>query len=151
MLLKIISCFKKYATCDIRKLILTRKGSKYGIIKKYTQLFSVITDSILSKHCRLTIYLWVSLSILDFLNQQENFATSVAYVIKLTRVAKAAFIHKILCFEVFKILFGQLVDRMLENKSRQERDAPPPSPTCQERAPLAHTFGFTGQEWSLTS
>ena len=85
----------------------------------------MITDWILSKHCRLTIYLWVSLSILDFLNQQENFATSVAYVIKLTRVAKAAIIHKILCFGVFKILFGQLVDRMLENKSRQERDAPP--------------------------
>ena len=85
----------------------------------------MITDWILSKHCRLTIYLWVSLSILDFLNQQENFATSVACVIKLTRVAKTAFIHKILCFEVFKILFGQLVDRMLENKSRQERDAPP--------------------------
>ena len=111
----------------------------------------MIADWILSKHCRLTIYLWVSLSILDFLNQQENFATSVAYVIKLTRVAKAAFIHKILCFEVFKILFGQLVDRMLENKSHQERDVPPPSPTCQERAPLVHTFGFTGQEWSLTS
>ena len=86
----------------------------------------MITDWILSKHCRLTIYLWVSLSILDFLNQQENFATSVAYVIKLTRAAKAAIIHKILCFGVFKILFGQLVDRMLENKSRQERDAPPP-------------------------
>ena len=75
--------------------------------------------------------------------------TSVAHVTKLTLVAKAAFIHKILCFEVFKILFGQLVDRMLENKSRQELEAPP-SPTCQERAPLAHTFGFTGQKWSLT-
>ena len=76
------------------------------------------------------MYLWVSLSILDFLNQQENFATSVAYVIKLTRVAKAAFIHKILCFEVFKILFGQLVERMLENKSLHEREAPPLAGEC---------------------
>ena len=37
---------------------------------------------------------------------------------KLTLAAKAAFIHKILCFEVFVILFGQLVDRMLKNKSQ---------------------------------
>ena len=93
--------------------------------------------------------MWVSLPILDFLDQQENFATSMAYVTKLTLVAKAAFIHKILCFEVFKIPFGQLDERMLENKSCREREAPP-SPTCQERAPLVHTFGFTGREWSLT-
>ena len=86
------------------------------------------------------MYLWVSLSILDFLNQQENFATSVAYVIKLTRVAKAAFIHKILCFEVFKILFGQLVDRMLENKSHQERDVPPPLPHLPGESPSGAYF-----------
>ena len=39
---------------------------------------------------------------------------------------EAAFIRKILCFEVFKILFGQLVDRMLENKSLHESEAPIP-------------------------
>ena len=39
-------------------------------------------------------------------------------VTKLTLAVKAAFINEILCFEPFKILFGQqLVDRMLENKS----------------------------------
>ena len=50
---------------------------------------------------------------LDFLNQQEKIATCVT---KLTLVTKAAFVHKILCFEVSKIFFGQLVNRMLENK-----------------------------------
>ena len=37
---------------------------------------------------------------------------------KLTLAAKAAFIHKILCFKVFVILFGQLVERMLKNNSQ---------------------------------
>ena len=45
-------------------------------------------------------------------------------VTKLTLAVKAAFIHKILCFETFKIIFGQLVDRMLENKSLCECEAP---------------------------
>ena len=108
----------------------------------------MITDWTLSKHCRLTIYLWDSLPILDFLDQQENFATSVAYVTKLTLVAKTAFIRKILCFEVFKVLFGQLADRILDNKSLQKREAPHPLP--HSRVPLAHIFGLTGQEWSLT-
>ena len=48
----------------------------------------------------------------------------------MTLAAKAAFIRKILCFEVFKILFGQLVDRMLENKSLHEREAPPLAREC---------------------
>ena len=39
--------------------------------------------------------LWASVIILDFLNQQENFATSVTWVTKLNLAAKAAFIHKI--------------------------------------------------------
>ena len=58
------------------------------------------------------------------------FATSATCVTKLTLVAKAAFIRKILCFEVFKILFGQLVDRMLENKSLHECEAPPLAGEC---------------------
>ena len=46
---------------------------------------------------------------------------------KLTLAAKAAFIHKILCFEVFVILFGQLVERMLKNNSQFKNTlAPPP-------------------------
>ena len=45
-------------------------------------------------------------------------------------MAKAAFIRKVLCFEVFKILFGQLVDRMLENKSLHELEAPPLAGEC---------------------
>ena len=43
-------------------------------------------------------------------------------------MAKAASIHKILYFEVFKILFGQLVDRTVENKSVHECEAPLPTP-----------------------
>ena len=43
-------------------------------------------------------------------------------------LAKAPFIRKILCFEVFKILFSQLVDRMLKKKSLLECKAPPPQP-----------------------
>ena len=47
-------------------------------------------------------------------------------VTKLTLTVKAAFIHKILCFGMFKIIFGQLVDRMLENKRLFECEPPPP-------------------------
>ena len=65
------------------------------------------------------------------------FATSATCVTKLTLVAKAAFIWKSLCFEVFKVLFSQFVDRMLENKSLHERD-PPPHPH-QENAPAPLT------------
>ena len=86
--------------------------------KKYSQLFSLTTDWFPSKHCRLTIFSWASVPILDFLDHKEKFVTYATYVTKLTLATKAcAFIHKILCFEVFKILFGHLVDRMLENKS----------------------------------
>ena len=50
-----------------------------------------------------------------------------------------------LCFEVFKILFGQLVDRMRDEPSRTR------SPSPGRRVRLGHTiFGLTGQEWSLT-
>ena len=56
--------------------------------------------------------------------------TSATCVTKLTLAAKAAFIRKILCFEVFKILFGQLVERMLENKSLHERETPPLAGDC---------------------
>ena len=49
-------------------------------------------------------------------------------VTKLTLAVKAAYIHKILCFETFKIIFSQLVNRMLENKSLFECEAPPPPP-----------------------
>ena len=60
--------------------------------------------------------------------------TSATCVTKLTLAAKAAFICKILCFEVFKILFGQLVDRMLENKSLHECEAPPLVGECASGA-----------------
>ena len=76
--------------------------------------------------------------------QQEKFVTFTACVTKLILAAKAAFIRKILCFEVVKILFGQLADRMRDNNSLQKREAP------HSRVPLAHIFGLTGQEWSLT-
>ena len=52
-------------------------------------------------------------------------------VAKLTLAVKAAFISKILCFEMFKIIFGQLVDRMLENRSLFECE--PPSPPLPAR------------------
>ena len=82
----------------------------------------------------------------DFnLNQQEKFAISVTCVTKLTLAAKAAFIHKILCVEVFKILFGQLVDKMLENKSLHEHEAPALTGECASGA-----YCLTHQEWSLT-
>ena len=45
------------------------------------------------------------------------------------------------------MLCGELIDRMLENKSLHECKAPPP---CQEGAPLVHIFGLTSQKWSLT-
>ena len=44
-------------------------------------------------------------------------------VTKFILATKAAFSRKILCFEEFKILFGHLVDRTLENKSLQEHEA----------------------------
>ena len=77
-------------------------------------------------HCRLTIFLWASTIILDYLDEQEKFTTCVT---KLTLLAKAPFIRKILCFEVFKILFSQLVDRMLKKKSLLECKAPPTLPS----------------------
>ena len=51
----------------------------------------------------LAIFSWASVLILDFHDQQEKFATSTACVTKLTLhvAAKAAFICKIVCFEVF--------------------------------------------------
>lgn len=49
----------------------------------------------------------------------------MTFVTKLSLTAKATFIRKTLCLEVFKIIFGQLVDRILENKSRHEREVPP--------------------------
>ena len=70
----------------------------------------------------------------DFLNQQEKFAISATSVTKLTLAVKAAFIHKILCVEVFKILFGQLVDKMLENNSLHEHEAPPLTGECASGA-----------------
>ena len=51
--------------------------------------------------------------------------------------AKAAFIRKILCFEAFKTLFSQF-DRMLENKSLHEREAP----LVWESAPLVHILAL---------
>ena len=77
--------------------------------KKDTQLFSLITlikcwlvpfeamqvNNFFAGFC-LNIFL-------DFLDQQEKFATSAACVTKLTLAARVAFIRKILCFEVFKM------------------------------------------------
>ena len=57
---------------------------------------------------------------------------------KLTLAAKAAFIHKILCFEVFVILFGQLVERMLKNNSQFKNTKLP----HQESTPLVHINFF---------
>ena len=74
--------------------------------------------------------MWAYVPILSFFDQQEKFATSATCVTKLILAAKAAFIRKILCFEVFKILFGQLVERMLENKSLHDREAPPLAGQC---------------------
>ena len=76
------------------------------------------------------IFSWASVPILSFCDHQEKCATSATFVTKLTLEAKAAFIRKSVCFEVFKILFGQLVDRMLENKSLHEREAPPLAGEC---------------------
>ena len=80
----------------------------------------MLTAWYLLNHCRLTIFSWVSVPILEFLVQQEKFASSATCVTKLTLVVNAGFIRKILCFEVLKVLFSQLVDRMLKNKSLHE-------------------------------
>ena len=74
----------------------------------------------LLKHCRLTIFSWVSVPILEFLDQQEKFTSPTTCVTKFTLAVNAGFIRKILCFEVLKVLFSQLVDRMLKNKSLNE-------------------------------
>ena len=95
----------------------THKKRKYGN-RKSIQSYSLWLLYLnaywyISKHCRLTIFSWISVLILDFLDQQEKYVTSMIFVTKLTLAVKAAFIHEILCFEAFKILFGQqLVDRM---------------------------------------
>ena len=34
-------------------------------------------------------------------------------------------------------------------KNKAFTNARPPSPPCQERAPLVHIFGLTSQEWSF--
>ena len=109
------------------KPMLTRKGSKYRkrkSIHSYSLwLLYLNAYWYISKHCRLTIFLWVSVLILDFLDQQEKYVTSMICVTKLSLAVKAAFIDEILCFEAFKILFSQqLVDRMLENKTLHDRD-----------------------------
>ena len=80
------------------------------------------------------IFSWAYGLILSFCDQQEKFATSATCVTKLTLAAKAAFIRKILCFEVFKILFGQLVDRMLENKSLHGHEGPSLAGECASGA-----------------
>ena len=89
------------------KQILTRKGSKYGKTKSIHSyslwLLYLNADWFLLKHCRLTIiFSWASVSIPDFLNQQETFATSTTRVTKLTLAAKAVFICAVLCFDVLK-------------------------------------------------
>ena len=94
---------------------------KQESIHSYSLWFLYLNaDCYLSKHCRLTIFSWASVPILDFLDQQEKFVISTTYVTKLTLAAKViAFICKILWFKVLKrcLTFSQLVDRMLENKS----------------------------------
>ena len=96
--------------------------------KKYTQLFTLITlfKCLLVNFKALqanNFFVGFCLNFLDFLDQQEKYATSMTCVNKLTLAVKAAFIHEIHCSEVFKILFGQqLVDRMFENKSLHNRN-----------------------------
>ena len=77
---------------------------------------------------------------LDFVDQQEKFATCVTKFAQAIKPAEAAFICKILCFEVTKILFGQLVDWMLVNKSLHKREIRPPPPLPAWRAHLWRIF-----------
>ena len=81
---------------------------------------------------------------LDFVDQQEKFATCVTKFAQAIKPAEAAFICKILCFEVTKILFGQLVDWMLVNKSLHKREIrPPPPPSLPgERTSGAHFWPY---------
>lgn len=90
-----------------------------------------------------TVFLLAPVQILDILDQQEKFAISVTCATKLTLVAKATFICKILCFEAFKILFGQLIfDRMLENKSLHELKA-----TLNPSTRRVHLWGIFWPYW----
>ena len=53
--------------------------------------------------------------------QQEKFASPATCVkTKLTLVVNVGFICRILCFEVLKVLFSKLVDRMFKNESLHE-------------------------------
>ena len=72
----------------------------------------------------------------DFLNQQEKFAISATCVTKLTLAAKAAFIHKILCVEVFKILSFQSNGWQDARKFKAFMNTKPLP--WQESAPLVH-------------
>ena len=90
--------------------VLEKFDSKYGNTKKDTQLFSLITlikcwlvpfEAMRANNFsrgRLPQYI-IAQNVLDFLDQQEKFATSAACVTKLTLAAKVAFIRKILFFE----------------------------------------------------
>ena len=118
---------------------------KQESIHSYSLWFLYLNaDCYLSKHCRLTIFWWASVPILDFLDQQEKFVISATYVTKLTLAAKfIAFICKILCFKVLKrcLTFSQLVDRMLENKSLHQRN-----PT---RRVHTSTYFWSNRSWMV--
>ena len=106
-----------------------KKRSKYrktqSILCYFLWLLYLNADWCLSKHYRLNIFLWASVPILDFLDQQGKFTTSTTFVTKLTLVAKAYFVRKILVLRCRK--FGQLVDRVLENKSLHDAHMNAPS------------------------
>ena len=133
------------------KRILIRKGSKYRKSKSIHSyslwLLYLNAEWYLSKHWRLTIFAWASVPILDFLDQQEKFATSTTCVTQLTLAAKAAFIHKFFLLRCLKYFSVNWLTRCSKIKAFINAKLPPPR---QESAPLPHIFSLTGQQWSLT-
>ena len=108
---------KLYASCDPSWFSQVKEYRKTKSIHSYSLwLLYLKADWYILKRCRLTIFVWAPVPILDFLDQQEKFTTCVT---KLTLAAKVAFIHKILAL---------FVDRMHENRGLHECEPrfPPP-------------------------
>ena len=143
MLLKLNKLFKKI--CKLwSKPILTRNGKTKGIHSSslwllYLKCLLVPVEALQANNffvgfCPNARHSWITGKVCDFCD--------LCYYCKLTLAVKATFICRTHCFDVFKILLGQLIDRMLENKSLHERKATPEPPPRQESVPLVHILAL---------
>lgn len=131
--------------------IINQKMKSIQKNKKYTQLLSLST---LFKLCWLVhvpfevlqannFILWASVIVLDFLNQQGNFATSVTWVTKLNLAAKAAFIHKIPYCEIHVYNTFLLIGWQDLTRGRSCRQI------CSKPKPRDHIWPSQRYHWKL--